>query len=253
MNIHPRPSRLNRLAAWAAILSLVWTAALAGCTYNEPLPQARKVADPSSIPEAVVTPRWELAAVRYAYAGQGINYRQAGLSPVYLVVKNTSNRTPSISPDEARAVAADGEYLPYTEDEALRVVLDSEQFTHTAANAAERGLVGAAVGAGLGALFGLIGGGDAVWKGAAIGGGVGGAIGAGTSLAEAKSKLKEAVQKDLYQYAWTKQPIPPHYTKVGYLYFPGHRNITAVKVTMRGNETLETHRLELHEVEGGKQ
>ncbi|MFW5837830.1 MAG: hypothetical protein ACOCVM_07455 [Desulfovibrionaceae bacterium] len=238
--------RLQRLMAWAAVLSMLWTAPLPGCAADEPLPQPRKVADPADIPGGVRTDRWELAAVKYHYLDQGVDYTKAGLAPVCLVVKNTSETTPVIKPQEARAKAPDGEYLPYTVDEAVRLVMDSEQFDRMLAKGAQRGAVGAAVGAGLGALFGLIGGGDAVWKGAAVGGGVGGVVGAGSAIPGTEKELRQAVEHDLYSYAWTDEPIPPDFTKVGYLYFPGGRNITAVSVTLRGNETVKTYRLELH-------
>ncbi|EGJ52029.1 hypothetical protein Desaf_3753 [Desulfocurvibacter africanus subsp. africanus str. Walvis Bay] len=58
--------------------------------------------------------------------------------------------------------------VPYSVDEAQRLIHDSEAFGRMASDAAGRGALGAAAGASLGALLGLIGGGDNIWKGAAI-------------------------------------------------------------------------------------
>jgi hypothetical protein len=247
------PKRRTASAAsfliFSLVFCLVWTPMLGGCAYDEPLPQPRKVIDPSAIQGSTQTQQWDLAAIRYAYLGQGIDYGQAGLTPVLVVVKNKSNAKPVINPKETRAQGTDGEYLPYSVDEALRLVLHSEQFSHTATKAGERAAVGVVIGAGLGALFGLIGGGDAAWKGAAVGAGVGGVGGAGSAVLGDDNSFQKAVERDLYQYAWTDEAIPPHYTKVGYVYFPGGHDITSVSVVLRNGNDMATYRLRLFDLQ----
>lgn len=218
------------------------------CGSRQPLPQPRKVADPADVPGAVLLDAWELAAVEYAYPGQGLDYTEAGLQPVYLVLENKGEGSPQVLVSEVRGVAPDGEYLPYSVDEAQRLIYDSEAFGRMAQGAARRGALGAAAGAGLGALLGLIGGGDNIWKGAAIGGGIGGLAGAGSSVAGQGEELRRDIETELRQYAWTDEPVPPSFTKVGYVYLPGKVGIERIKVTLREGGELKTYTLPLADV-----
>ncbi len=234
-------STFQRLVAvfLLAAMPLVW-----GCAATKPLPQPRRVVNPATVDGAARTERWDLAAVAYENLGQGMDYSKANLEPVFLVFHNKSDERPVVSVDEVRGVAADGsEYLAYSQDEAVRLVFDSETFSVTASNAAKTGALGAVLGAGLGALIGAIGGGDNIWKGAAIGGGVGAAAGAAVSLPDAERELKRAIRNELDRYAWTDQPVPAQYTKVGYVYLPGGKgiDITGLKVLVRVNGEIETH------------
>ncbi|MEG6550170.1 hypothetical protein V6C53_08040, partial [Desulfocurvibacter africanus] len=117
------------------LLMLVGTA----CGSRQPLPQPRKVADPADVPGAVLLDAWELAAVEYVYPGQGLDYSEAGLEPVYLVLGNKGEGSPRVLVSEVRGVAPDGEYLPYSVDEAQRLIHDSEAFSRMASGAAGRG------------------------------------------------------------------------------------------------------------------
>lgn len=221
--------RIRQLTALLAIVGLL----LASCAPTRPLPQPRRVVDPSASPNAVRGELYDIAAVGYDNYGQGLDYAAAGLTPVLLVVRNKSLDRPRIDPQEARGVAADGEYLPYTLSEAERLVFASETFGVTASNAARSGLLLGALGAGLGALIGVIGGGDNIWKGAAIGGGIGAAAGVAGSTVEAESDLKKVIHEELSQYAWTGDPLPADYTKVGYIYLPGGVGVHSVKIVVR--------------------
>ncbi len=110
----------------------------------------------------------------------------------------------------------------------------------TAARSAGLGAVG---GAGLGFLIGSIGGGDNLWKGALIGGGLGAAAGAGSSMVDSEYELRQVIRDELYQYAWTPDPMPGDYTKVGYLYFPGNVGINFGQIVGRGGGESVTYNL----------
>ncbi|MGE4298751.1 MAG: hypothetical protein AB7E47_12035 [Desulfovibrionaceae bacterium] len=221
---------------------------LSGCASTKPLPQPRRVMDPTTVNGAVLTPRWNIAAVGYGYYGEGLNYKEAGIEPVMLVFKNMAENVPAeglpvIHVDEVRGVSADGEFLAYSVPEAERLVFASESFGVSAANAAKPGAMGAVVGAGLGALIGMIGGGDQIWKGAAIGGVLGGAAGAATGAIGSESDLKKVISEELYRYVWTEEAAQPNYTKIGYLYFPGTVGIDSVTVTVRQGGDAQTYKL----------
>lgn len=218
-----------------------------GCQPTNPLPQPRKVVDPAEVDGSVITPRWDIGAITYENLGQGLDYAEAGLEPVFLVVKNKSMQNPVIKVEEARGVAPSGEFLPYSLAEATSLVFASETFKNTTKDAAKTAGLGAFLGAGLGALVGTIGGGDNIWKGAAVGaaGGVllGGAAGVYTS---SERDLKRAISRELSQYKWTDEAVPSDYTKVGYVYFPADQGIEKVKLVLRVDN--EIHRYTVNAV-----
>lgn len=220
--------------ALSGLLLLVWS-----CAATKPLPQPRRVADPSKVEGAVLTQRWDIAAVGYEAPDEGMDYSKAGLEPVFLVFKNKGDERPKTLLGEVRGVGPDGaEYLVYSLEEATRLVFASETFSVTAANAARTGFLGAVIGAGLGALIGTIGGGDNIWKGAAIGAGAGGAAGTVASVYDAERKLKKLIRDELRQYAWNEDPLPAKYTRVGYLYFPGNVGISRVRLIVRSGPDI---------------
>ncbi len=219
---------------------LLWS-----CTATKPLPQPRRVADPADAQGAIINPRWDIAAVAYKHEGDGIDYADAGLAPVFLVFHNKFGEQPRVDPAETRGVSPKGEFLPYTLSEAERLVFASETFSVTASNAARTGALGAVVGAGLGFLVGAVGGGDNLWKGAAIGAGVGAVAGGAITLPEAEDKLQSIIREELSQYAWRDDPLPPQYTKVGYLYFPSDVDIERVKIVVRSGEDIRTYDIPL--------
>ncbi len=225
------------------ILLVVVALACTSCGKRQPLPQPRKVADPSMLAGAVNTPDWDLAAVAYEYTGQGINYLEAGVLPVFVIFKNKSAMQPDLKMDEARGVAPGGEYLPYSLQEAERLIFDSEAFANTASNVARTGSIGAIAGAGLGALIGLVGGGDNIWKGAVIGGTIGAGAGGIYGGVGSEDDLKKAVREDLAHYSWSDVPVPADYTKVGYAYLPNNVGITALKVVVRTPDGSKTYTL----------
>lgn len=205
-----------------------------GCQPTQPLPQPRKVIDPAEVSGSAVEARWDIGAVNYEHLGQGMDYTEAGLQPVFLVVKNKSLQNPVVKIEEVRGVGATGEFLPYSLEEATRLVFASETFSTTTANAAKTGALGAVLGAGLGALIGFIGGGDNIWKGAAVGA-AGGAMAGGVAgvYTSDERELKRAIRTELAQYQWTDEAVPADYTKVGYIYFPAGQDIRKVKLVLR--------------------
>jgi len=236
----------------SVLIVLLAAMILAACSTTRPLPQPRRVADPADVPGAVRTGKWEIAAVSYEYPGQGMDYAEAGLNPVFLIFRNKSGEQPVITPEEARGVAPDGEYLAYSLEESRRLVFASETFKNTAYQASKTGAVGAVLGAGLGALIGTIGGGDNIWKGAAIGGVIGGAGGAVAGVPGTERELTNIIRQELGQYAWTAEPVPNDYTKVGYFYFP-NMDIQKVKVVVRWQGRSETYTVPVVEPPSGEQ
>lgn len=234
--------------ATVLLLIFAFLAAPFGCATRQPLPQPRKVADPDTVPGSVKTADYGIAAVAYAYFDEGLDYRKANLEPVFLVFKNTSDKQFSIDYAQVRGVGTDGEYLPYTLDEATELVTRSEAFSNTAGNAARTGALGAVLGAGIGALFGAIGGGDNIWKGAVIGA-AGGAMAGGVAGGwGSETDLKNHVLRELSRYAWTSEPVPQSYTKVGYLYFPGNLGIREVKLLVRTGEEVTGYTVPVSQV-----
>lgn len=214
-----------RFRALALVLCAIMISA---CASRQPLPQPRKVADPDTVPGSVKTAEYGIAAVGYAYFGEGMDYRKAGLEPVFLVFKNSSDKSFVVEYSQLRGIGPQGEFLPYTIDEATELVTRSEAFAVTAGDAARTGALGAVLGAGIGALLGTIGGGDNIWKGAVIGGAAGAMGGAVAGGWGSESETKRTVLRELSSYAWTSEPVPPSYTKVGYVYFPGGVDIERV-------------------------
>ena len=215
-----------------------------GCAPTHPLPQPKRVVDPGSIEAAVHTEKWDIAAIRYVYSGQGLNYTKANLEPVFLVFKNKGYATPVVRKDEVRGIGQAGEFLPYTEDEALRLVFASESFKQTTRNALRSGSLGAFIGAGLGALFAVIGG-DNVLSGAAIGAGIGGMTLGVSSVPEAERKLKVMIEQEIYDYAWSEDSIPAYITRMGYIYLPGNQGIDRVRITVRADGEMYSYELKL--------
>ncbi|WP_029898389.1 lipoprotein [Desulfohalovibrio reitneri] len=222
------------------VLILVFAFSLAACGKSRPAPQARRVVQPSEVPGSFAGPGYDLAAVRYQHTGEGLDYTEAGVEPVYLVFENRSADTPTVDYDQVRGVSPDGEYLPYSIDEATQVVTESEAFSATAENAARSGTLGALLGAGLGAIAGSIGGGDNIWHGAVIGGAIGGMAGGVYGGAGSERAVKDTVQKQLSRYAWDSRVVPENYTKVGYVYFPAAKGITKLKAPVSVNGTITT-------------
>jgi len=236
-------ARLQQHSRMHQAIVLVLSLVLVGsCASTRPLPQPQRVVDPATISNALHTARWDIAVVGYEYSDQGLDYRSAGLLPVCLVVANKTDERPQILVEEARGLASSGEYLPYSVDEAVRLAVSSNAFSQATRKAAVSGGIGAAIGAGLGVLIGLLtGGNDLIWQGAIIGGAIGGASGAVSGAAHSEAELHAVAREELYHYAWKGEPLPPKFTRAGYLYFPGNRDIGRVKVVVRSGATVETY------------
>ncbi|GAU09606.1 hypothetical protein [Desulfoplanes formicivorans] len=231
----------SRLCIFLVLLFLIPVFA---CAPTSPLPQPRRVVDPSQVHNAIKTPEWDIAAIKYEYSGQGLDYSKADLEPVFLVFKNIGQSTPKVLEEEMRGVGTDGDYLPYSTDEAVRLAFASETFKQTAKNALKSGGLGAALGGGLGAIITMFTG-DNVLVGAGMGAAVGGAAFAAGSLPEAEAKLERNIKQELVQYAWKSTPIPPSYTRMGYVYLPANKGIDRMSITVRSGQRLETYVLPL--------
>ncbi len=214
------------------------------CTPTHPLPQPRKVVDPSKVQDAIKTSEWDIAAIRYVYSGQGLDFSKADLEPVFLVFKNIGDSRPRVLREEVRGMGDDGDYLAYSTEEAARLVFASETFKQTAKNALKSGGLGAAIGGGLGAIIAMVTGNN-VLEGAGVGAAIGGGTFAVTSLPEAESKLQRTIGQELSQYAWEATEIPPSYTRMGYIYLPGNKGIEKISITVRSYNHLETYVLPL--------
>ncbi|PIE68801.1 MAG: hypothetical protein CSA21_05915 [Deltaproteobacteria bacterium] len=224
------------------VVLLVLTAA--ACTPTHPLPQPHKVVDPSLVEDAVKTSQWDIAAIRYTYPGQGFDFSQAALEPVFLVFKNIGQSQPKVLLEEMRGMGDDGDYLPYSINEAERLVFASETFRQTAKNTLKSGGLGAFIGGGLGAVISLLTG-DNVLAGAGMGAAVGGTAFGVSSLAGAEAGLQRTISQELVRYAWEPSLIPPSFTRMGYIYLPGGKGIDRLAITVRSAQEMATYVLPL--------
>lgn len=235
-NRSPLAAACGRLLAVGLVLSLL----VAACApYSAPQPQMAPVVDPATLPHAVRTPEWDLGAVRYHWAGTGLNYFEAGLLPVILIVHNHSNRVPIIYAQECRGIGPGGaQYMPYSVPQASEVVFASTAYHKSAEAAVVGGLTGAALGAGLGALIGSgFNGGWGAGPGALIGAGVGAVGGAALSQRPTMDQYRASLYQEMSTYAWRPYPLQPGTIVPGYLYFPNTIPLSAVQVTLRvGNQ-----------------
>lgn len=225
----------------AAVLAL--SLALAACAvYTPPNPQISGVVDPAALPSAVRTADWDVGAVRYVWNGHGINYYEAGLFPVLLLVRNKSGRVPVVYPEECRGIGPGGvEYPPYAVAQASDVVFNSTAYQKSAQAAVVGGLTGAAVGAGLGALIGSgFNGGWGAGPGALIGAGVGAVGGAALSQQPSMEQYRATVYQDIATYSWRAAPIAPMALMPGYLYFPASLSIHSLRVVLRYDNQAQT-------------
>ncbi len=232
-----------RATAGKTLLALALSLVVAACAvYTPPRPQISNVVDPATLPGAVHTAEWDIGAVRYSWQGQGLNYYEAGLMPVLLLVKNRSGRYPVIYPQECRGIGAGGaEYPPYDVPQAAEVVFASTAYQKSAEAAVVGGLTGAAVGAGLGALIGSgFNHGWGAGPGALIGAGVGALGGAAAAQHPSLEQYRSALYQEMATYAWQPSPIAPMGMVPGYLYFPATLGIHSLRVVMRVDNQMQT-------------
>ena len=234
-------SRLSGPLRLVVVLAL--SLSLFACaTYTPPNPQINGVVDPAMLPSAVRTPQWDLGAVRYVWGGKGINYYEAGLTPVLLLVRNKSGANPIVYAEECRGIGPGGvEYPPYPVAQASEVVFASTAYKKSAEAAVVGGLTGAAVGAGLGALIGS--GFNYGWgagPGALIGAGIGAVGGAALTQQPSMEQYRATVYQDIATYAWRAAPIAPGGLMPGYLYFPANLGIHSLRVVLRYDQHAQT-------------
>lgn len=230
----------GRILAVLALSLLVASCAVA----TPPRPQMTAVVDPATLPHGVRTPEWDLGAVRYRWSGTGLNYFEAGLLPVILIVHNHSNRMPVIYAEECRGLTGPGsaQYPPYAVPQAAEVVFASTAYQKSAEAAVVGGLTGAALGAGLGALIGSgFNGGWGAGPGALIGAGIGAVGGAALSQRPTMDQYRANLYQEMGTYAWRPNPIPPGAITPGYLYFPNTVPVSAVQVTVRAGNQVQSY------------
>jgi hypothetical protein len=199
------------------------------------------VVDPSTLPGGVRTAQWDLGAVRYAWQGVGINYLEAGLAPVLLIVRNHSTLSPVIYPNECYGIGAGGAYIaPYSAPQAAEVVFASTAYKKSAEAAVVGGLTGAAVGAGLGALIGsAFNHGWGAGPGALIGAGAGLLGGAAVAQHPTMEQYRASLYQEMTTYAWHPNPIVPGALLPGWLYFPINSGVHSLSVKVREGDRVQ--------------
>jgi hypothetical protein len=235
----PSLSACGRLVALLALSVLVASCAV----YTPPQPQMGPVSNPASLPGAVRTAEWDIGATRYVWPGQGLNYYDAGLFPVLLLLNNHSGRYPVVYAQECRGIGVNGaEYPPYMPEQAAEVLFASTAYQKSAEAAVVGGLTGAAVGAGLGALIGSgFNHGWGAGPGALIGAGAGMLGGAMLSQHPSMEQYRSALYQEMTTYAWRASPIAPGALVPGYLYFPNNVGIHSVRVILRVDNYTQTY------------
>ncbi|EFL50300.1 conserved hypothetical protein [Solidesulfovibrio fructosivorans JJ]] len=229
---------VGRLATALALCFL-----LASCAvYTPPNPQISSVVNPAVLPGAARTADWDIGAVRYQWQGRGLNYYDAGLFPVLLLVSNHSGRYPVIYAQECRGIGVGGaEYAPYSVDQAAELVFASTAYKKSAEAAVVGGLTGAAVGAGLGALIGSgFNHGWGAGPGALIGAGAGAIGGAALSQQPSMDQYRASLYQEMGTYAWRPSPVPPGGLMPGYLYFPVSAGIHSLRVIVHVDNQVQT-------------
>jgi len=222
------------------IMAFIMAMQLVSCAPTKPLPQVRRHIEPAEVQGAVTAEQWDLAATAYEHLGQGMDYSGASVQPVLLVFKNKGDKHPVVPEYEAWAATGDEQLMPYSMEEAARLIFDSTTFEYTLKNSAKTGGLGAALGAGLGALIGAAYGGDAIWHGI-LGGAVGGgSVAMAASVIGSENALKRVIRNELRQYAWHSTPVPTGGTlKAGYIYFPVTESpLDTLHVKVREGETV---------------
>jgi len=226
---------MMRKRGWAGALVGLLLASLVllpacGSRYQQIKPRVVKQAHqmPNSRTRAGVS----VALEQYVYPGQGLNYIEAGILPVRVVVTNFGNVPMVLRPDQVLAYGSDGQlYLTYTDQEAVQLVINSNALEEAAKGA----VAGAAAGAALGALFGLaIGAIFNVNVGqTAAAGAVGGALSGGAGGIEGTLKrMRAGVTADITNNALRPSVVSPGFTVSGWLYFPGHVELREVRMAL---------------------
>ena len=223
--------RRARLVSVASVI-LLGLALLSGCgpRYQQIKPRVAKQAN--QLPNSRTRAGVSVAIQQYVYPGEGLNYLEAGIVPVNVVVTNFGNLPMKLSPNQVLAYGSDGQlYLTYTAQEAAQLVINSNAIQEAAKGA----LAGAAGGAALGALLGLAVGaifhvnvGQTAAAGA-IGGAVGGGAGGMKGILQ---RLRREVSADIVNNALRESVVMPGFTVSGWLYFPGHVQLHEVRMAI---------------------
>lgn len=205
---------------------------LSGCgpRYQQIKPRVAKQA--SQLPNSRTRAGVSVALQQYVYPGEGLNYLEAGIVPVNVVVTNFGNLPMKLSPNQVLAYGSDGQlYLTYKAQEAAQLVINSNAIQEAAKGA----VAGAAAGAALGALLGLAVG--AIFHvnvgQTAAAGAIGGAVGGGAGgIKGTLERLRREVSADIVNNALRESVVLPGFTVSGWLYFPGHVQLREVRMAI---------------------
>lgn len=223
--------RRARLVSVASVI-LLGLMLLSGCgpRYQQIKPRIAKQA--TQLPNYRTRAGVSVAIQPYVYRGEGLNFTEAGILPVNVVVTNFGTLPMRLSPNQVLAYGSDGQlYLTYTAQEAAQLVINS----NTLEEAAKGAVAGAAGGAALGALLGLaIGAIFHVDVGqTAAAGAIGGALGGGAGgLQGTLERLRREVSADIVNNALRESVVLPGFTVSGWLYFPGHVQLREVRMAI---------------------
>lgn len=168
----------------------------------------------------------------YVYSGQGLNYLEAGITPVQVTVSNNTSDELILSPDQVIASGSDGQlYLTYTPQEAAQLVIESAALREAAKGAAAGAVTGAALGAIVGLAIGAIF--DVNTSDTAMAGAIGGGIsGAGGGIATWVNRLQNAARQEINNNALRNSHIAPGFTIAGWLYLPSHVSYSELRIAL---------------------
>ena len=217
------------LIVFILLFSLVLLPAC-GTRYQQIKPRVVKQAH--QMPNSRARGGVSVAIEQYVYPGEGLNYIEAGILPINVVVTNHGNVPMVLQPNQVLAYGSDGQlYLTYTAQEAAQLVVNSNAIEEAAKGA----VAGAAAGAALGALFGLaIGAIFGVNAGrTAAAGAVGGAFGgAAGGIKGTLERMRRGVSADIVNNALRPSVVASGFTVSGWLYFPGHVELREVRMAL---------------------
>jgi hypothetical protein len=210
----------------------LWLIFLPACGPSYQRIQPRVAKQANQLPNSKTRAGVSVALQQYVYSGEGLNYIEAGIMPVKVVVTNFGNLPMRLSPNQVLAYGSDGQlYLTYTAQEAAQLVINSNAIEEAAKGA----VAGAAGGAALGALLGLAVG--AIFNvdvgQTAAAGAIGGALGGGAGgIQGTLERLRREVSADVVNNALKESVVSPGFTVSGWLYFPGHVQLREVRMAL---------------------
>ncbi len=212
-----------------AILFVLALAACAGYGHRiapVPLPeaQANHVTVDGVDVVAVAYPDAKIAKKHF-----GFDIRGAGLLPVRLVIENRGTEKATIDPNQTFLIDRIGQAWPLlSAEEAYRRIRSHVEIGETAKGTAKPAVLLGSAGALAGFAVGILSGhnvGESAGKGAVLGATAGALAGGASAYASTSEKIKE----DLAQRTLCNRPVRPGELVYGFLFFPGHNEVTSVQ------------------------